>query len=164
MPKYPPSVKDELLHRAKKEQSLRQLWEKDLESQKIIDKIRKVDINNTAFLKKVVKRYGWPKISEVGKKVAMAAWLILQHSPDKKFMEECLSLMEVMPDEVEPTNLARTIDRVRILNGKLQYYGTHFRQKSDGKYEIMPTEDKKHLEKRRKAMGLPTVEEMLKRI
>lgn len=164
MPKYPPSVKNELIARAQKEQDLRQLWEKDLQNERIREEVRITDDQNTAFLKRVVSKYGWPKVSEVGKKAAESAWLMLQHSPEIKFMEKCLKLMEAMPNEVEPPNLARTIDRVRILKGKFQYYGTHFQQIDNSKYEAMPIEDREHVEERRKIMKLPPIEEKLKEL
>lgn len=154
--------KEELIQRAEAEQVLREEWNQDLDNPELIEKVRKIDAANTKFLKEVVKKYGWPKISEVGKKAAMAAWLISQHTPDPEFRRHCLVLMQEKPDEIEPQNLARTIDRVRILDGKLQYYGTHFKQKSDGTHEVIPTEGVENVEKRRAEMGLPTIEEKLK--
>lgn len=162
MPKFPLAFKKELIVRASKEQSLRQLWEKDLQNERIREKVRAIDAQNTTFLKRIVSKYGWPKISEVGKKAAESAWLMLQHSPEIKFMSECLKLMEAMPNEIEPANLARTIDRVRILEGRLQYYGTHFKKRNSGKYEAIPIEDKDHVEERRKIMNLPPIEEQLR--
>lgn len=162
MDKYPRIIIQELLERAEKEQHLRERWEENLENQEFIDAVKAVDEDNTVFLKDFIAKYGWPKISEIGKKEAMAAWLILQHSPDKEFMETCLKIMQAMPDEVEPANLARTIDRVRILNGEKQYYGTHFSPGEDGKYYPKPIEDEEHVEERRAAMGLPTMEEKFK--
>jgi len=35
---------------------------------------------NTARLKEIVSRYGWPTISMVGEEGAEAAWLLAQHS------------------------------------------------------------------------------------
>ena len=93
----------------------------------------------------------------------MAAWLIAQHTPDKDFLKQCLKLMQENPTEVEPHNLARTIDRVRLAEGKLQYYGTHFGLQPNGRYEVLPIEDTENVEKRRLAMGLPTIAEGTKR-
>lgn len=154
----PDDIKRELLARAAKEQKIRARWEKDWDNKEIQKEAQEADAKNTVFLKKVVKEYGWPKISEVGKDVAMAAWLMLQHSPDKKFMEDCLKLMQKAPHEVEPANLARTIDRVRILNGQKQYYGTHF-EKKDGQWLPIPIDDEKNVEERRAKMGLPKIEQ-----
>lgn len=155
--------KDELLRRAIKEQKLCKKWEKDLKNEEIIEQVRQLDADNTNFLKDLVSRKGWPKISQVGEKAAQAAWLILQHSPDKEFMESCLAQMQAMPDEVDPKYLARTIDRVRILNGRLQYYGTHWRENPDGTPEVLPIEDEDHVEERRASMGLPTIEDQTKK-
>lgn len=71
--------------------------------------------------------------------------------------------MQENPNEVALQNLARTIDRVRIAEGKLQYYGTHFQPTPDGKYKPLPIEDEEHVDKRRAAMGLATIAEKTKK-
>jgi hypothetical protein len=158
MIKIPEKIKEELLARAEREQALRSEWD-DKDSEELRLKVLAEDENNTSYLKQVVKEYGWPKISDVGEKVAMAAWLIAQHSPDLGFMKKCLKLMEAEPDEVDPKNLVRTIDRARILTGKRQYYGTHFTKDKSGKWVPQPIEDVAHVDERRAKIGLPSLEQ-----
>lgn len=101
---------------------------------------------DTAFLKEVVKRDGWPKISEVGQDGEQAAWQLLQLADDDlPFQIHCLSLMKTLPDtEVKVFNIAYMEDRVLVRQGKSQVYGTQ-----DGEIK-----DIANLDKRRKAMGL----------
>lgn len=153
-----PAIKNELLQRAEAEQALRMEWG-DSDNEELRLKVLAQDTENTAFLKGILKSSGWPKTSEVGKETAMAAWLIVQHSPDKAFRRHCLELMQEVPNEVEPQNLARTIDRVRIEEGQKQYFGTHFMKDEDGSWIPMPIEDEEHVEERRTKYGLPTLEE-----
>ncbi len=144
------------------DQSARLAWEKDFENEGLRDRVRKVDADNTVFLKKLIAEYGWPKISIVGKDVALEAWYIAQHTPDKDFLKECLKLMQQNPNEVEAFNLARTIDRIRLGDGLPQYYGTHFIQSSDGKWVPQPIEDEDNVDERRAKIGQPSMEEKLK--
>jgi hypothetical protein len=91
----------------------------------------------------------------VGDKGAEAAWLIAQHSPDRQFMAECLEHLRaaVEAEDGSPTNLAYLEDRVRMLRGELQLYGTQFVEK-DGTYEPWPIEDPDGLDERRSAVSL----------
>lgn len=162
MEKLDSTLMSEILDRAKQEQDLRRLGAEEGYSPDIVARLKQVDADNTIFIKEFVHTHGWPKISETGKEVAEAVWLMVQHSPDVNFMEKCLRMMETMLDEVEPTNLVRTIDRVRILKGKPQYYGTHFRQKADGTHEVIrPIEDEENVDERRRALGMPSIREKL---
>lgn len=154
-------IMDELLQRAEAEQALRQQWD-DNDTEEFRLQVLARDNDNTAFLKELVETSGWPTISEVGKEVAMASWLIAQHTPEKTFLRHCLELMLESPDEVEPQNLARTIDRVRIYGGHKQWFGTHFTKSEDGSFAPMPIEDAEHVDERRARWGLPSIEEKTK--
>lgn len=153
------NIKLDLLERMEKEQALRRIWS-DKDDPEIETQVSALDTENTKFLKSLVERFGWPKISDVGEDVALAAWLIAQHSPDLEFMNHCLELMQENPDEVDPKNLVTTIDRIRIMRNKQpQYYGTQFNRLPDGTYEPFPIEDAEHVNERRLAVGLSTIEE-----
>lgn len=163
--KIPKSVIDELVKRVDEEQALRLKWPKDAPGEAFLNKVRKIDAENTKFLKELISKYGWPTISQVGKDAARAAWLTVQHTPDKEFRKECLELMKLAgPSEVENQNLARTIDRVRILDGLPQYYGTSFTLTPEGAWAAKNIEDLNNVDTRRAAMGLTTLEEDTKRI
>src|SRR5207244_6160203 len=90
-----------------------------------------IDADNTAWLKDVVRRHGWPGCSLVGAEAANAAWLLVQHADrDPAFQRECLSLMEaaVAAGDASPADLAYLTDRVLRAEGKPQRYGTQFTQ------------------------------------
>lgn len=62
--------------------------------------------------------------------------------------------------EILSSNLAILEDRICIRNGKKQIYGSQgFADKETGKNYIYPIIDLDNLDKRRKAMGLPLMEE-----
>jgi hypothetical protein len=90
-------------------------------------RVVEVDTRNTARLKELVAEKGWPRISQVGKEAARAAWLLAQHADrDPAFQREILTLMEaaVEEGEAEPHVFAYLTDRVLLAEGKPQRYGT----------------------------------------
>lgn len=124
-----------------------------------------VDQVNTARLKEIVAEIGWPTVSMVGAEASSAAWLLAQHAPDDlEFMQRCLELMrQAAPGEVKLSNIALLDDRVRIIQGRPQRYGTQFRDLGNG-WEPFPIEDPERVDERRAAMGLDTVAEDVARV
>lgn len=124
-----------------------------------------LDVRNTDALKGIVEKIGWPTRSKVGRWPSHSAWLLVQHAVhDQDFMQRCLALMqEAPPGEVDPANIAYLDDRLRILRGEPQRYGTQYKMQ-DGAYVLLETEDPEQVNERRAAMGIPyTVEEYLRR-
>lgn len=118
-----------------------------------------VDQLSQARLKKIVADMGWPTISMVGAEASHAAWLLVQHAPDLQFMEYCLKLMEALPErEVSRANIAYLQDRVLMMNGKPQIYGTQFLDVGKG-MQAYPIEDREHVDERRARVGLGTFAE-----
>lgn len=116
-----------------------------------------VDDASQTSLMEVVDASGWPTISQVGSRASQAAWQLVQHAPDLSFMERCLELMEALPQgEINPANIAYLKDRVLMMNGKPQIYGTQYKGKD---LQLYPIEDPEHVEERRAHMGLNTLAE-----
>lgn len=119
----------------------------------------RVDLKTRTRLREIIGQYGWPRISVVGFDGAGAAWLIAQHSDaDVGFQKRCLQLMRAAArsGEAAKENLAFLIDRVLVAEGKRQLYGTQFRYQ-DGKSLMAPVEDELNLDRRRKQMGLSSI-------
>lgn len=157
-------LRQELLDRKEKDQAMRKqaIGRKfdDAELQKMIE----VDRDNTAWLKEVVERHGWPGEALVGNDGAFAAWLLVQHADlDLAFQKKCLGLLEkaVEKNDASPRELAYLTDRVRVAEKKPQVYGTQF-ELVDGKLRPKPIEDEQHVDDRRKKVGLPPLAEYLK--
>lgn len=145
---------DEILAMAKTDQEMRN---------KVIDKRAgwdsSVDKANQTRLIQIVNKYGWPTISMVGAEASNAAWLLVQHAPDLRFMELCLELMESLPGgEINPINIAYLKDRVLMMNGKPQIYSTQFH--GTGKnIHVAPIEDIEHVNERITSVGLGSFSE-----
>lgn len=115
---------------------------------------------NAARLKELLDASGWPGRSRVGDDGASAAWLILQHAIGHpalqrrglELLRQAAGAGEVALDEV-----ARLEDRIRLFEGRLQLYGTHFDWDEAGQMSPLPIEDEAHVDERRAAMDLPSL-------
>lgn len=117
----------------------------------------KVDKLNVKELKTIIKRYGWPITSLVGKNGAEAAWLIAQHATDIHFQKSCLKLIKKAAESnsVPRHHIAYLTDRILVRSKKPQIFGTQFYIKN-GKASHCPTKDDlKNLDKRRREYNLP---------
>ena len=123
-----------------------------------------LDADSTEFLRTIVAAIGWPTLRMVGSKASTAAWLLLQHSPDIDFMEHCLELMKAAPrGEVALRDIAFLEDRVCLLRGRPQIYGSQFQGRGKT-LRLYPVEDAERLDERRAAMGLLPFAEYEKQI
>ncbi len=130
----------------------------------IKDKINK---KNLKELRKIIlENGGWPKISEVGKRISGAAFLIIQHSDSEtmqlyyRYFRKC-----VEEGEAEKRHLALMTDRMIGDLGVKQIYGTQisFDEKTGIYYlDLNEVIDPINLDKRRAEMDLKPIEEYLK--
>jgi hypothetical protein len=132
----------------------------------LMEDVRRVDAKNTARLKEIVEEDGWPGKSSVGEGAAADAWLLVQHADaDRAFQKHCLELMKPMlaENEISRSNYAYLTDRILVSEGRKQFYGTQFTI-IDGDFSPEPIEDEANVDKRRKEMGMGTLEEYKQRI
>jgi hypothetical protein len=157
---------DELLQRVAEEQKLRTEWIDKEDDAQFTAHIAETDAQNTAWLEKVIEQYGLPGNTLVGEDAANAVFLIIQHSPDLEFQRKCLTLMElaVSKGEANAIHLAYLTDRVRIREGKPQFYGTQGQSQSNGVIVPIPIEDEQNVDERRKAIGLVPIAEYFKQM
>ena len=117
---------------------------------------KKIDDSDIEVLKGIVKIYGWPTYSLVGKEAANDAWLILQHCSDKdSFQQTCLPLIEVevRNGQASEQNLAYLKDRILMRKGKNQIYDSQY-QIINHKAILWPVDNEKELDDRREKIGL----------
>jgi len=163
--KYP-NLREELLDMVKRDQNARR-GVRSAEDDPLEDAVAlmtRIDKENTARLHEIVDEVGWPTKSGVGSDGTQAAWLLVQHADlDVAFQRRALKLMqdELIRDEVYAANVAYLTDRVLVNEGKEQEYGTQFHTVR-GKPEPRPIRDAKHVDQRRKEVGLSTLAEYRK--
>ncbi len=126
--------------------------------------VLRVDRKNTARLKEIVDQHGWPGKRLVGEQGASAAWLVVQHAVhDRPFQKKALALMkDAGSDEVDPRDVAFLTDRDRILDRKVQIYGTQFRC-VDGEHQPYAIENADEVDERRESVDLDSLADERKR-
>ena len=151
------AVKSELAWRVERDQELReQAVTAETVSLELVGRIERVDADNTAWLKDLVTRHGWPSRARVGEKGAGDAWLLAQHADqDVEFQEHCLALLRAAVElgQVDPKHVAYLSDRVATHRGRPQRYGTQFVEK-DGVLQPYELEDPAQVDKWRAEVGL----------
>ena len=126
------------------------------------EKLVAVMAENTAWLKPIIARQGWPLISQVGADAAQAALIIVQHSDaDPDFQAQVLPLLEaaVNNHQAYAEGFAMLTDRVLVAQGKPQRYGSQLQTNTDGSMSMLPVEDEANLDARRRKLGLPSMAE-----
>lgn len=143
-------VREELRKMAATDQETRTSGRMDVE----------IDKRNTARLKEIIAKHGWPTVSTFGSKAANNAWLLVQHADaEPSFQEECLQILKDLPEgEASKGHIAYLEDRVRVNTGRPTLYGTQFYE-VEGRLVPRPIESPDQLEERREAAGLETFEE-----
>jgi tetratricopeptide (TPR) repeat protein len=160
-----PALREELLRRMKQDQQIRMTPNPDMSMW------HRIDADNTAFMKTVIHKHGWPGKNMVGSDGALAAWLLVQHADNEvDFQKQCLDLLTkaVERNEAQPDHMAYLTDRVLVREGKPQRYGTQFSDTrflgASGELKLQPLEDEANVDVRRKEVGLPPLAEYVKQM
>lgn len=122
----------------------------------IWDLKEKYNKENQIDLDKIILKTGFPKISNVGKDAAKAAFMVIQHADitrQKKYIAVIKDLCE--KKEAEWSSYALLYDRIQVYDNKKQLYGSQLKYNdSTQNYELYPIEDEANVDKRRKEKGL----------
>jgi hypothetical protein len=147
-------LRAELVRRAGRDQAARLSVRTDFAMTEWEAVVAPVDRDNTARLREIIGRHGWPGRQLAGDDGAHAAWLLAQHAPPE-LQEECLPLLEdaVTRGDASPADLAYLRDRVLVHRGEPQIYGTQYLER-DGVLELRTVRDPAGLDERRAALGL----------
>lgn len=147
-----PDLADELSRRAELDQNARSSVLQTGELGGLVE----VDADNTAWLKGIVAKHGWPGIRVVGERGTEDAWLLVQHADRApEFQHEALELLRVAVEagDAPPRHLAYLTDRVLAAAGEPQLYGTQYTGEREN-LRPQPVHEPEHLDERRAAMGL----------
>ena len=119
---------------------------------------------NAQRLRRIIESVGWPGSDLVGCDGAEAAWLILQHAiSEPDLLRRVLPLLTTAAREgkADPAHAAMLEDRIRFFEGRPQRYGTQLDWDADGSLSPGEVEDPQQLAGRRRAVGLPSLEEQI---
>ncbi len=124
--------------------------------------MERIDRRHLAEILRVHAKYGWPRISIVGREGSHDYWLLVQHQrPEVQ--------QKILPDleraagvgEASKSDFAYLYDRVQVGLGKPQRWGTQVSCKQ-GKPVLDAVEDPAGLDQRRKALSMMPIERYLK--
>jgi len=128
------------------------------------EKMKELHNRNAKILSHIIDTIGYPTIDKVGKEANEATWLVIQHSIGQpEFMKKSAELLKsaVNENKADPKSLAYLTDRIAVLEGNPQLYGTQFDWDEHGNLSPNPFDDLNRVNKRRKSIGLNTLEEQI---
>jgi hypothetical protein len=119
---------------------------------------------NAALLARVFDAIGWPGRKQLGDEGAAAAFMILQHAIGHPALQRrglALMLEAIPAGEANALDAAYLSDRIAVLEGRPQTFGTQFDWDSNGQLSPAPTRDDATLDERRASVGLPPMAETI---
>ncbi len=128
-----------------------------------------IDSINQIRMEQIIKEYGWPTYTMLGKVAADGAFMIIQHSKpeiQKKYIETLRILAD--KKETSQSSVALLWDRILVNDHRYQLFGTQVFQTQDpithkiSKYGYYPIEDEANVDVRRKEMGLIPLKDYFK--
>ena len=161
------SLRDELLDMAAEDQRVRaELAADGSLSGGYHPRMAEVHRRNAARLKAIIEEHGWPGRTLVGEDGAAAAWLVLHHAiGDPPLQRRGLELLRqaAVAGEVAAAQAAMLEDRVAFFEGRPQRYGTQLDWDEQGRLSPHPIDDLAGVDERRRSVGLPPLEESVRR-
>lgn len=130
-------------------------------------RMEEVHRRNAGRLREILEEVGWPGVSLVGEDGEQAAWLVLQHAIGEPALQRRgLELLEEAAGRGEAplAQVAMLEDRIRTFEGRGQRYGTQFDWDEHGEMSPVPIEDAEGVEERRREVGLPPMEDQIRRM
>lgn len=122
---------------------------------------------NAARLTAIIDRHGWLGRDLVGEDGARSAWLVLQHAIGHPALQRRgLTLLRdaVASGDVTAAEVAMLEDRIAFFEGRPQRYGTQYDWNEGGELVPWVIEDEARVDDRRRAVGLPPLDEHTRRV
>jgi hypothetical protein len=125
--------------------------------------MQEVDQANQIQLKQWLQARGFPRVVDVGFDGVAAFWLLLQHAPD--LMAPYLTQLRAAAaaGELQRSNLALSEDRIAMIQGRPQRYGSQLQPGKDGRLALYPLLDPAKVDAWRAEMDLEPLATYLKR-
>ncbi len=116
-------------------------------------------------MENLIREYGWPSYTTVGKLAADAPLLIINHHESEairiKYLEKIKNAC--LTNEGSCMEYAKIQDRILVNTGKPQIYGMQFRYNAQRTLEPFPIDNPEYVDQRRKKIGLEPLKVYLKR-
>jgi hypothetical protein len=156
------NLRNELLLRVRTDEAAREAFMLKRQVGGTIDsldiaRLTAVDTSNTAWLKRIVARQGWPTRAQVGSDGVRAALMLVEHADlDSAFQSQVLPLIQrsSAAGDLPGAEVAVLTDRVAVSHGRPQLYGTQAKL-VNGRWVAAPIADSSSVDTRRTKVGLP---------
>jgi hypothetical protein len=151
-----PDLRAELQRRFEKDQRERARLLANLRDLDIRDEVLRVDADNLAWLKQLVKDHGVPTVAQVGESGVHWTWLLVQHADEDPQFESSVQpafAERQQVGELPADDLAKLTDRVLVAAGKPQRFGTQFDWYA-GQFKPKGAENIAEIEVNRQKLGL----------
>lgn len=119
---------------------------------------------NARELELLIDDEGWPTEGEVGADGALAAFHIALNAISRpSFLRRCLTLLKAgaRRGEIPAWQAATLEDRIRVMEGRPQIYGTQIDWDADGHLAPLPIAAEDDVDARRARVGLPPLAQSL---
>jgi hypothetical protein len=125
------------------------------------EEIYEQDAADQSALLALMPPTGWFTSDRYGQEAAEAAWSVIQHAiKQPSLMKDALARMAPAASAglVNPDDFGKLTDRIAMLESKPQTYGTQF-VCVDHHWEVYSLIDPKHVDERRRALGMIETQE-----
>lgn len=127
-----------------------------------LGEFKKIKVEISGNFLKMVNRHGFP-YKDTAPKDEYRAGIVLSLHLNLNQLKKIFSNMENADStKIDLSDKAYIIDKIRVLDGKKQLYGTQFKYDNGSRVIFLPIENKKLVNKRRGALGLCTLVEYIK--
>lgn len=152
----------ELVERGERDQEIRRRLGKGNQSD-VLAEMRRIDEENTAFIRELMATAGWPDSRRFGDDAANAAFLLVQHSGDLPLMWTAREALrtEVRGNRFAVDRLALLHDRLQLSLGYPQRFGSQIHSYEGGVQCLAPLEDPERVDAWRAEADLPPLAEYL---
>lgn len=131
------------------------------------EEVAAVDAAHADVLDELVRELGWSPLFSDGEKTANSVWVVVQHANRRpKFQTRALTEWKALRPLVPEWQIAFLEDRIALLEGRPQLFGTQFQKRSDGSWAPWPIAAPtiRELDGRRLEVGLPPFSDHYKAI
>ena len=130
--------------------------------------LRHIDEQNYYQIVTYFYEHGFLGYDKVGEEGSNNFWLLVQHQTEHpEFQEKVLLAMEkeVMNNNADKKNYVYLLDRVKMVKGEAQIYGSQLRLNKEADiYEVYDLEDPEHVNERRSEIGLEPIEDYVQKV
>ncbi len=124
--------------------------------------MERIDRSHLAEILRIHEKYGWPRISAMGREASHDYWLLVQHQGPEVQQKILPDLQRAAESgEASKSDFAYLYDRVQVGLGKPQRWGTQVSCKQ-GKPVLDAVEDAAGLDQRRKDLAMMPIERYMK--